>query len=133
MNIQSYFSSSSLTLFAIVAVGIANILGFPFAAANSIPTPRESLDIETPLDLSGTPAKPVFKAQSAEKKSRFLSKKAVAILQHWYQKHRDHPYASDDEVKELAAAGAITPNQVIFLANCCDKLLHGCFFGTNNF
>lgn len=68
--------------------------------------------MERPLDLSGQQIRKSTDNPSAEKKSRFLSKKAVAILQHWYQKHRDHPYATDDEVKELALAGSIAPNQV---------------------
>lgn len=74
-------------------------------------------DTEKPLDLSGPQAhaKEFFQTQSKEKKSRFLSKKAVSILQQWYQKHRDHPYATDEEVKELAAAGGIAPNQVNIL------------------
>lgn len=70
-------------------------------------------DVDHPLDLSSTtqPSKPAAAPQT-EKKSRFLSKKAVAILQNWYQKHRDHPYATDDEVRQLALAGGITHNQV---------------------
>jgi len=70
---------------------------------------------ERPLDLT----KPVFmkrtlsQEESCEKrKSRFLSKQAVSILQTWYHNHRDHPYATDEEVRELAEAGNITPNQV---------------------
>lgn len=89
---------------------------FP-AVARPPPPQRQHQDMETerPLDLSGPQARRSSEQPSQEKKSRFLSKKAVAILQHWYQKHRDHPYATDDEVKELALAGGIAPNQVNIL------------------
>lgn len=76
---------------------------------------KGTADIDRPLDLSGDTQQKKMATptvQTGEKKSRFLSKKAVAILQAWYQKHREHPYATDDEVRELSLAGGITPNQV---------------------
>ena len=90
------------------------MFGFPITPAAPIAQtlPKDSVEVETPLDLSGAQSKLFPKSQPTEKKSRFLSKKAVAILQHWYQSHRDHPYATDEEVKELATAGDITANQV---------------------
>lgn len=91
-------------------------------SAVSLPLPQPTAavmetDAESPLDLSqalqkNSAAAGAVRTVSTEKKSRFLSKKAVAILQHWYQKHRDHPYATDEEVKVLAVEGGIAPNQV---------------------
>lgn len=106
-------------MYFFVVVGLTNtLLGFPLSGAiTALSAPAEPPEAESPLDLSGSPKRPFFKSQANGKKSRFLSKKAVAILQHWYQNHRDHPYATDDEVKELAAAGAITPNQVNVKSN----------------
>lgn len=99
-----------------ILVGLLHALPqtLPFPTpTNRPPLPqRTEMDVERPLDLSGQQIRKSTDNPSAEKKSRFLSKKAVAILQHWYQKHRDHPYATDDEVKELALAGSIAPNQV---------------------
>ncbi|XP_067937810.1 uncharacterized protein [Watersipora subatra] len=90
-----------------------NIFGFPVGNGKPINiTASASVESEIPLDLSGSPNKLYVKSSMVEKKSRFLSKKAVSTLQNWYQNHRDHPYATDDEVRELAAAGSITPNQV---------------------
>lgn len=96
-----------------------SLKNFPTAlglfGAPVLPVPLVNPDQpEHPLDLSNNTnfKKSPPTQQQGEKKSRFLSKKAVAILQTWYQKHRDHPYATDDEVRELALAGGITPNQV---------------------
>ena len=102
--------------FILILVGLIPTLppALSFAAAAAPPPPHhQDMETERPLDLSGPQARKSSTEQPLpEKKSRFLSKKAVAILQHWYQKHRDHPYATDDEVKELALAGGIAPNQV---------------------
>lgn len=96
-----------------------SLIPHPPASAVLKPLVGEGVELERPLDLSGStqmkkPGSGLIQSQqqTGEKKSRFLSKKAVAILQAWYQKHRDHPYATDDEVRELALAGGITTNQV---------------------
>ncbi|XP_062612669.1 uncharacterized protein LOC134274399 [Saccostrea cucullata] len=41
-----------------------------------------------------------------------LSKKAVQLMEKWYDNHLEHPYPNTDAIEQLSAAGGITAEQV---------------------
>lgn len=45
-------------------------------------------------------------------KSRLLNNNAVRIMSEWYQQHMDHPYPTEEEKHQMAAAGNIGVPQV---------------------
>ena len=50
--------------------------------------------------------------KSRPTKSRLLNSNAVKIMNDWYQRHMDHPYPTEEEKHQMAAAGKVSVAQV---------------------
>jgi len=58
------------------------------------------------------PGEPTIRQQK-KKSGRWLGEKAISILERWYAQHRDHPYPTESERKELTEQTQLANNRLI--------------------
>lgn len=68
--------------------------------------------VEKSLGLLSSTKREIINIAKTFKTRPLLSRRAVAMMEEWYQRNFEHPYPSPTTVEALAKAGEITPEQV---------------------
>lgn len=68
--------------------------------------------VEKSLGLLSSTKREIIQIAKTFKTRPLLSRRAVAMMEEWYQRNFEHPYPSPTTVEALAKAGEITPEQV---------------------